>query len=1041
MARSRNPNPKRQTRTSFPHAHHEHYQKNPSTSKSTSTDAPSSTRSSQKSFNRRKRSRNLDAFAIASEENPERLGVRESRLGHNDDAEEEEKRRFAKRRRVDEGDDDDQGEEEFGGGGDSDDGDGTEADLPRWREGSVDDDDDEEVDSDEAFGSEDENQFEGFAFRGSRGKKGAGKGRGKQEQAKTKAPVDGAKGGHVPNEEEAFDLNEDELSKDEGEESDGSLGSDAVDLADVLDGNESQDEEETLKSEHGKSGGSAEVGVSSEDAFSDFDNDDEPPGSAKRDQSTSRGTPASSHKLDDLSDDDDLGSSGSEPENDHADPSKHAQLNEIWDMIQESGKGNKRVRDQNRAESLAFLGPSVSRVNDNKIETVTPYLPKRQQDKESRVAAYGEAKKTLDRWLDTVKRNREADHLYFPLKDPDAHGAQGLNKMLPPDTTITKSTKKSSSNDLESAIQGILKESGFGVEDEKIREAEELQEKKMPMEEVLARRAELRKARDLLFREEHRAKRINKIKSKAYRRAHRRDKEKAAQQERNMMVAAGLELSEDEREENDRRRAAERMGARHKESRWAKNVKSTGRMTWDDEARSGVEDMARRNEELRRRMEGQSIRQEGDEGDESDDESAMESAEEDEDAMREKLSKQVDEVDSSEQISGSGSRLMSLGFMQKAEEQRRKQNAEAVEGLRRELAGEESPDESETDAPVGRRTFGLSKLQEQPGQQSKRKGKLNEFEEGSASENEGDHIEVSTHEAEPEGKAMHNPRGGLPKQEQRPPLKSALKKGAQLAEQPFPKAKTQEPSHQIDSQSPEKQTGKKLQESPRGHLPPPNHNQFTHVPHPALQDSNTEKDSKSLPQPQESASDDEQNDDAEFALKTTNEALVAAAFGGEEDAVAEGDFSREKRKAAEEEDDQIVDETLPGWGSWVGAGISQKKSKRQKKHQQQKRQQQAAEENKAKNRFQKKVQDGVKPADRRDARLENVILSEKRIKKNAKYLANSLPHPFESKTQYERSLRMPMGPEWTTKESFQGMTKPRVMVKQGIIQPMAKPMV
>ena len=70
-----------------------------------------------------------------------------------------------------------------------------------------------------------------------------------------------------------------------------------------------------------------------------------------------------------------------------------------------------------------------------------------------------------------------------------------------------------------------------------------------------------------------------------------------------------------------------------------------------------------------------------------------------------------------------------------------------------------------------------------------------------------------------------------------------------------------------------------------------------------------------------------------------------------------------------------------------------------------------------------------------------MIISEKRVKKNAKYLAGQLPHPFETKAQYERSLRLPIGPEWTTKETFQGMTKPRVLMKQGIIAPIARPIV
>lgn len=66
-------------------------------------------------------------------------------------------------------------------------------------------------------------------------------------------------------------------------------------------------------------------------------------------------------------------------------------------------------------------------------------------------------------------------------------------------------------------------------------------------------------------------------------------------------------------------------------------------------------------------------------------------------------------------------------------------------------------------------------------------------------------------------------------------------------------------------------------------------------------------------------------------------------------------------------------------------------------------------------------------------------MSEKRVPKTAVYLASQLPHPYETREQYERSLRLPVGPEWTTKETFQGQTKPRVMVKGGVIAPMRKP--
>ena len=85
---------------------------------------------------------------------------------------------------------------------------------------------------------------------------------------------------------------------------------------------------------------------------------------------------------------------------------------------------------------------------------------------------------------------------------------------------------------------------------------------------------------------------------------------------------------------------------------------------------------------------------------------------------------------------------------------------------------------------------------------------------------------------------------------------------------------------------------------------------------------------------------------------------------------------------------------------------------------------------------------GVDPSQRKDAKLDKVIIHEGRIKKNAKYLATQLPHPFETKAQYERSLRVPMGPEWVTKQTHQAATKPRVIVKPGVVvAPMERPLV
>ncbi|RYF40707.1 MAG: hypothetical protein EOO38_21560, partial [Cytophagaceae bacterium] len=85
--------------------------------------------------------------------------------------------------------------------------------------------------------------------------------------------------------------------------------------------------------------------------------------------------------------------------------------------------------------------------------------------------------------------------------------------------------------------------------------------------------------------------------------------------------------------------------------------------------------------------------------------------------------------------------------------------------------------------------------------------------------------------------------------------------------------------------------------------------------------------------------------------------------------------------------------------------------------------------------------EGIDADKRRDKKLDKVIINERRQKSNVKYMASQLPFPFETREQYERSLRVPKGKEWTTKRTFQDATKPRVIVKQGVIAPLRKPLI
>jgi len=978
--------------------------------RSNSTSAVSSSNKSK--GNRKRKQRSQNAFAIAQKLEPERANVRQHRLG---DIEEDGPR--PKRRRT--GDDEDE-ENDYedekpqrkitkGKFEELDIDEGSDSEGHEWRMGHVDQDDDSELDSDEAFGESDEEKFEGFTFRGSTG--GGGKAK-KGKKVKIQEAVE-------------MDLNEDE---EEGEEEgdDDSLGEDAIDLADMLDASGSEDENEDgvdikLSSGNTKKNAKASKAVVREasgqdlgQGFESEDEDEEDTGSEDADEES-------------VSGDDETISSMSDVESEDNDPERLKQLDRMLSTLPKSNRieANDSDMENNEptAESLLAalkgmqgMDPSLTR-SINKLSRSTDRtskgkkdglvqvpLPKRQQDKLDRVAAYDKAKDTLNRWIDTVKHNRRAEHLAFPLIDPHAQEAPGTSKMLPTEQEAPRT-------DLEAKIQSILYESGLASRYNEGKDAQtagydELPANKQSLEQVQARRAELRKARELLQREEARAKRIKKIKSKSYRRVHRKEEAKAAQKERDLMTAAGIDLSEDEKEKNDRRRAEERMGARHRESKWAKGMKKSGRAVWDDDARAGVTEMARRNEDLTKRMEGKPVRGSYYYGS---DVSEEESEDDDlnEEATDFKLRSQLNDLADGSKTEAM-SKLGAMAFMQRADAAQRRRNDDDVERLRRELAGEDTPSESEEETLMGRKIFGPKVTDDTP---AKKNTNRNELEEGFSSEDEeivepvalpvmiSDATLTSTNTAVQSTKPKQKLCGPAAKAQ-------AYVDGAQA------KA-TNNAVYPEDLRSSE---AKVITD-----VVPLNTNGWTKVELLNRVEVQAPAKVNGISTTSAGVSDDE-NSEGETPFIPSDSDLIKSAFGGDD---VESDFEKEKRAAAESEDEKVVDNTLPGWGSWAGEGISKREQKRNKAY--------------TKGKFLTKT-DGIKPTARKDTKLERVIVSERRVKKNAKYLASTLPHPFESRAQYERSLRLPVGPEWTTKETFQNATKPRVIVKQGIIKPMSTPM-
>lgn len=899
----------------------------------------------------------LSALAVAEKQNPTRTKIRKHRLGEieeedgshrkseNAAGKEDEERTPKRRKRETASDEDDVGVAT------------SDSDGDKWHVGVKSDDEDSDLDSDNAMGESDEERFEGFAFRGSAAQKTR-----KPKRTATIAQPS------VPTELDLLEGEAEDAESEagsEGEEED-DLGKDAVDLATALDLNEEEQQHRQKRTPASIGNGPLDVGDLDEPGISSSSSS----GSSEGDDED--GKENSDYEDDELSnlsisDDDD------EPANTNRLRSFVESLQDQSTTTRPSGRVRFNVPNKpsdfgirsSRKLTIADLLPTVTDpglrkslkvLHNSEKAGLQPYsggipgklappLAKRQQDRLDRAAAYDKSKETLSRWIDTVKQNRRAEHISFPLPDPDIMSAPGTKELMP-------TTQSQPLTSLESTIQNIMQESGLAAAngqsaDDQFQAFEELQERTMPVEEVQARRAELRKARELLFQEEVRARRIKKIKSKSYRRVHRREREKIAQEEHAALAAAGALNSDEERERNDRQRAEARMGARHRESKWARGVKAAGRASWDDDARAGVTDLARRDEELRRRIEGKRVTDSGaSESEISSDSENDGSLNGSEGGSRRRLEQKLNGLDAPENFISSKSKLSSMAFMQRAEASRKAINDAEIEQMRRDLVNEgihiAEPPVPES---AGRLRFGS---QGQPKNDSKPISTvLNDFEERLSEDEEANERQARAQSEEVESKINDHrifPQGpGKVKQVPRtskmaisdqgtnPWLNDSRESGDDLLKG----------VRTVQSLPDSKQLGRKTKVN------------VSRSMHPKSLDMADEATSSSG-----SDEEDAQPHAGELAL-SRNEELVRMTFAGDD--VFE-DFDKEKRETVEDEGDQVIDNTLPGWGSWTGSGISKREQKRNK------------------GRLITTIK-GVQEDKRKDARLERVIVNEKRVKK------------------------------------------------------------
>ncbi|XBW37954.1 hypothetical protein QEN19_003539 [Hanseniaspora menglaensis] len=621
-------------------------------------------------------------------------------------------------------------------------------------------------------------------------------------------------------------------------------------------------------------------------------------------------------------------------------------------------------------------------------------LSKTIQEKNERKVAYDITKEEVTKWQDTVQMLRKADHVDYSKLNESAESKKVESSAFIQPSSNVRTVLESKVDKLlsDSNLNTMIKSEGDKIANISPDNFEDLPVAKMSKDELLKRNQEMRVMRELMFREERKAKRIKKIKSKSYRKIKR--KELLKNQE-----LLDDENSDEDTEDADLKRARERMTLKHKNtSKWARDMVKHG-MTKDKETRDELEEMLRQGEQLTNRIHGR-------------DESGRSKGAQSDD---EYVDLNGDYDDSQDRKDAGKTGVLAMKFMTDAAQRKKDQNKKELEALRRFENGEEDEDIFEDQfgdginkaKNMGRRVYTPSammnkkELEDVESESQKEETKIDAI-----SSNDKKALDTtdpsmlkpikqklnSTNQAE-KGK----PKSSNPWLDEGSDDEHHVKKSSKVHVIDKDSSKMSKAANKISKHESKTQAKKGRHFGENG----------------AESILDIEKHTLNIVDPYANKHED---NEAEVDEGFQNQDLISQAFAGD-DVVSK--FDEEKKRVIIDEDDKEIDMTLPGWGGWVGDGV--KKNSNKKK-------------------FIKKVEGVAKKDKRRDKNLKNVIINEKVNKKNLKYQASAVPFPYESKEQYEKSLQIPLGPEWSASSTFSKSIKPRAILKKSqIIDPLKKP--
>ncbi|KAI3406887.2 hypothetical protein KGF56_000179 [Candida oxycetoniae] len=847
---------------------------------------------------------------------------------------------------------------------------------------------DEEIDSDEALGSDDDYDVldskisQSIRDRAKRMKIGQERERESESESEDEEAYDSIDESQLVTLSEAWDMDDRDLALYQGKEKNDIVLNDDWN-SEISSSGESSDEEDGVEEDWGETSRNLEEEEEEEEKEEEEDDDEEEEEDDDEEEEEEE-TDEEDIFAHDSADDEDINLTKTarqlKKKSDSLKPKERKKFitenRDEHEFNVPSGGQSLSLEDMMRAVK-GNAGDAIL-IDTNSKVIATP-LPKRIQQRNDRGAAYDLAKKEVSKWTDTVQQNRQAEVLKFPMQQPDSFTSDDAN-------TFRTGPNQKPSSELEKKVNDVLTKSSL-LDDKKEATFEEIAVAKLSAEELSKRTNEFRLMRELMFREERRAKRLKKIKSKQYHKIKKRERL------RNQNLVEEAEgISDNDEEDNDRNRAQERMSLKHKtQSKWAQSMIKSG-LSKDASNREELEEMLRQGEKLREKQLGRKNGEDDENEDDGVDDIERDYANDEEKIDRSKL----------------GKGIMAMDFMKNAERRKREENIKMIEQLRRFENGEDD---------------GLALFEEDNGAVNLTKNQGRRVYNPIAIDNSSISEQVLNEVEDDNAKNLAKKVNKVKVVVQEDSKKQDPNEGEKVEHADDDKFSFN-PWLSIGSEA---TPSEPKQKSNKVFVVDENSSKFEKAAAKiAKQNLKKHKAAKVLIDTNDTlAVNDIHNDDDNNVSDVENAAvpqmfkqkdLIKEAFVGD-DVITE--FENEKKRIIEDEDDKEEDVTLPGWGDWVG-GKSKPNSKKRK--------------------IIKKI-DGVMQRDKRkDKNLKNVIINEKVNKKNLKYQSTDVPYPFETREQYERSLRMPIGQEWTSKETHQRLTMPRIITKQGmVIDPLKAP--